>query len=156
MFAASIPNGWAGRSSVRVVLLSSIVAVIVASDARSEGGGVLTVRFTGLEESRGAVLFSVAGSRESFESEVEAPLLAEVPVDAAEESAVFEGLAPGEYAVKVFHDANGNQKLDIGMMGPKEKFGFSNNVMGFMGPPDFDDAKFPFEGSDLTVDIKAR
>jgi uncharacterized protein (DUF2141 family) len=58
--------------------------------------------------------------------------------------------------VKVFHDANSNREIDIGLMGPKEKFGFSNNVMGFMGPPDYDDAKFAFDGGTLVVDIEAR
>jgi uncharacterized protein (DUF2141 family) len=116
----------------------------------------LTIRFSGLEETQGALLFSVASSREMFESDDQAQLSAEVPVEGEAESAVFEGVVPGEYAVKVFHDANGNGELDMGFMGPEEKFGFSNNVMGFMGPPDFDDAKFEFDGSELTVDIEAR
>jgi uncharacterized protein (DUF2141 family) len=138
------------------LLLSAGAILTTAHAARSQQAGVLKIRFSGLEQTGGALLFSVADSREVFESEDRTQLVAEVPVAGAEGIAVFEKLAPGEYAVKVFHDANGNRKLDIGLMGPKEKYGFSNDVMGFMGPPDFDDAKFLFDGSDMTVDIKAR
>lgn len=43
--------------------------------------------------------------------------------------------APGRYAVAAFHDANGNGDLDMGPLGPKEAFGFSNNVRPFLSPP---------------------
>jgi uncharacterized protein (DUF2141 family) len=55
---------------------------------------------------------------------------------------IFTGLRPGEYAIKALHDVNGNGDMDYNMLGlPKEPYGFSNNVMGAFGPPDFDDAK---------------
>jgi uncharacterized protein (DUF2141 family) len=127
-----------------------------AEAARSEAGGVLRIRFSGLEEARGALLVSVADSRESFESDERARLSKSAPVEGAVETIVFRNVAPGEYAVKIFHDANGNQKLDIGWRGPTEKYGFSNDAVGFMGPPDFDDARFSFDGNELTIDIEAR
>ena len=52
-------------------------------------------------------------------------------------------LPSGEYAISVFHDENENQKLDTNFISiPKESFGFSNNVLGLMGPPSFEKAKF--------------
>ena len=54
---------------------------------------------------------------------------------------VFADLAPGEYAVAAFHDADADGKLNTNLLGlPTEGFGFSNGAVGFMGPPDFDEA----------------
>lgn len=125
------------------------------SDAAA-AGGVLTVRFTGVQKKGGEVLFSLADSEAMFKSDREAFRSARVPADSDTAVAVFADLPAGSYAVKVFHDANSNEKLDIGLMGPKEKYGFSNNVFGFMGPPAFEDAKFTFDGGESTIEIEAR
>ena len=50
--------------------------------------------------------------------------------------------SPGRYAVVAFHDANGNGDLDMGPLGPKEAFGFSNNVRPFLAPPPLRSALF--------------
>jgi uncharacterized protein (DUF2141 family) len=48
----------------------------------------------------------------------------------------------GEYAISVYHDVNGNGKLDRNGMGiPNEPYAFSNNAQGNFGPPSFDSAK---------------
>lgn len=45
--------------------------------------------------------------------------------------------------LSVFHDVNGNGKLDSNAMGmPKEPYGFSNNAAGVFGPPKFEKAQF--------------
>jgi uncharacterized protein (DUF2141 family) len=52
-------------------------------------------------------------------------------------------LAPGEYAVAVFADVNGNGKLDTHFIGvPKEPMGVSRDAKGNFGPPKFADAAF--------------
>lgn len=54
---------------------------------------------------------------------------------------VFGNVPPGRYAVKSFADENGNAKLDTNLFGlPTERYGFSNNARGRMGPPGFDAA----------------
>jgi uncharacterized protein (DUF2141 family) len=56
---------------------------------------------------------------------------------------VFTEIPQGVYAVSVFHDENGNGKLDKNFVGiPKEEYGASNNPAKKMGPPAFDEAKF--------------
>lgn len=86
------------------------------------------------------------------------------PVTAAREKAVkgsttvvLKDLPAGEYAYAIFHDANGNGKMDKNMMGiPTEDYAFSNNALGKMGPPTFDDAKFtlPAAGLSAVVSLK--
>ena len=60
----------------------------------------------------------------------------------------IDGMLPhGEYAIAVFVDLNGNGKMDKNFLGiPKEQYGFSNNVMGKMAAPSFEQAKFEVKG----------
>jgi len=49
----------------------------------------------------------------------------------------------GTYAVAIFHDENGNDKLDTNMLGiPKEPVAFSNAKMKMFGPPKFQECAF--------------
>ena len=142
------------RTSLAGLVLCAFAGL--GSPARAEGEGRLTVRFEGLTETGGELMISVANSRAVFENDYDAFLKAAIPVTGPSASVSFEGVAPGVYAVKGFHDTNGNRELDIGWTGPEEKFGFSNDAIGFMSPPDFDDAKFRFDGGDRTIVIRAR
>ena len=50
---------------------------------------------------------------------------------------------PGEYAIAIFHDENGNGKMDKKLFGiPKEPYGFSNNFRPKMSAPKFKDCQF--------------
>jgi len=52
----------------------------------------------------------------------------------------IDSLKGGKYVVHYFHDENKNGKLDLGFFGiPKESYGNSKNVLGFMGPPKYRD-----------------
>jgi uncharacterized protein (DUF2141 family) len=55
----------------------------------------------------------------------------------------FPNIAPGEYAVAVFADLNGNGMLDSNFIGvPNEPVGTSRDAKGRFGPPKFADAVF--------------
>ncbi len=48
-------------------------------------------------------------------------------------------LEKGYYGIKIYVDKNLNEKFDTNFFGlPKEQFGFSNNVIGLVGPPTFE------------------
>lgn len=68
---------------------------------------------------------------------------------------VFEDVPAGDYAVAVIHDENENEDIDMNQYGmPIEGFAFSNDAMGEMGPPDFDQAAFTAEeDTDITVTL---
>lgn len=58
-------------------------------------------------------------------------------------------------AMAVFHDENGNGILDRNALGiPTERYGFSGDVRGLVGPPDFADAAVRL--SDEPIDISIR
>ena len=85
------------------------------------------------------------------------PLAAQVlPMRDGGAQLVFIGLPPGRYAVKSFADENGNGKLNTNLVGlPTERYGFSNDATGRMGPPDFDAAAVPLD-ADRSIAIHLR
>lgn len=55
----------------------------------------------------------------------------------------YDGLEPGDYAIKLYHDVNGNDEMDTNPFGmPTEPFAFSNNARGRFGPATWDKAAF--------------
>jgi uncharacterized protein (DUF2141 family) len=61
------------------------------------------------------------------------------------------GLAPGSYAVSVFHDANANGKLDTFAGIPREGYGFSRNPPFKPRAPRFSEAQIEVGGLSATA-----
>ena len=56
---------------------------------------------------------------------------------------IFNGIDPGEHALAVFHDENGNNDLDTNVFGiPSEGTGASNGERNLFGPPRYSNARF--------------
>ena len=52
-------------------------------------------------------------------------------------------LKKGIYAISLFVDSNDNKVIDKNFLGiPTEQYGFSNDAIGFLGSPSFEDASF--------------
>ncbi len=59
----------------------------------------------------------------------------------------IDGLPDGTYAIALFHDENGNKRLDTNWLGiPKEDVAFSIAKMKTFGPPCFEDCAFTLLG----------
>jgi uncharacterized protein (DUF2141 family) len=59
----------------------------------------------------------------------------------------FTDAPKGDLGIKVFHDVNGNGKLDTNWMGiPTEPYGFGNSAPATFGPPSFEKAAVRFNG----------
>ncbi|QDK83537.1 DUF2141 domain-containing protein [Spirosoma sp. KCTC 42546] len=100
----------------------------------------LTVVIHNVNTRSGKLYVGLGNSKESFTGQSIQQKTIDVPAS-GEITAVFEGLTPGKYAVRLFQDLNGNQKMDFSGQMPAEPFGFSNVAM-MMGPPDFDQSSF--------------
>tara|TARA_B100000700_G_scaffold184046_1_gene202964 strand:- start:5058 stop:5495 length:438 start_codon:yes stop_codon:yes gene_type:complete len=71
-------------------------------------------------------------------------------IDLKESHEFVINLPQGIYAIALFVDSNKNLKIDKNFLGiPKEQFGFSNNAMGKLSAPSFEQAKFTVEGNTL-------
>ena len=64
--------------------------------------------------------------------------------------------APGRYALVMFHDANADGDLNLGPLGPREGYGFSNNVRPFLAQPSLQSTLFSVTGPETLLTIRLR
>ena len=118
---------------------ATLSSVAIAQDA----GSTLSISFTGIEEKEGAIMGAVFNSEDAYNGKGAPVRQIMIPADKVEIATLFEGLAPGTYAIKSFHDVDGDMKMTTNPYGtPIEPFAFSNNAVGNMGPAKWADAKF--------------
>lgn len=126
------------------------------SQVHAPQADVIHVEIAGLRNDKGQVVCALYLSADGFPKKSE-KAIAHLNSKISEDQAIceFSGIAPGTYAVSVFHDENSNGKLDINFMGiPREGVGASNGARGHWGPPKFDAAAFHFSGGRLDLKIK--
>ena len=146
---------------VHPVMLLALVTLVLPllalnGSAPSIPGNVIRVEITGARNDKGQVSCALFAPGSGFPSKAESAV-AHTHSAISNGSAVceFAGLAPGRYAVSVFHDENSNGKMDTNFIGiPKEGVGSSNDAKGRMGPPKFDAAAFQYAGGRLELRIK--
>jgi uncharacterized protein (DUF2141 family) len=108
----------------------------------------LKVEVRGIPSGKGKVLVGVYNKAEGFRDKSFAVASAEASARQGILVLSIANLKPGTYALAVFHDENGNGKLDTNFLGiPTESYGFSNDARGSFGPPDFSDCSFSLQGS---------
>jgi len=116
------------------------------------GTATLHVSLGGVAGQKGTLMGAIC-KQESFLKQCE--YFSVQPALAAHELN-FAGVAPGTYAVMVFHDENNNGKLDQASNGmPLEGYGFSRNARGHWGPPSFEAARFDIKpgANDIALDM---
>ena len=119
------------------------------------GAQTLTVQVNGVQNAKGTVRAALYRGKEGYPTKPEkAAAKTMEPAAAGTVTVVFNGVGPGEYAVAVYHDQNGNGKLDANFMGiPKEPTSASNDAKARMGPPSYEDARFTVSG-DATIRVQ--
>ena len=145
------------RKSILALGLSlAILAAAPASWAADAADGVLVVTFHGLKAGGGAIMASLAAGPEAYDGKAPAAAQGMVQVQGDTVTITFGGLAPGRYAVRAFHDVNGDGKLGTNPFGvPTEPYAFSNNAHAAMGPPPWTAAAFEVKAGQnvQTIDI---
>ena len=138
-------------------LTTLVAALALATAAQSaEPTGELTVTFQNLKAKSGAIMLSLTASEDAYADKAPATAQAMVPASGDTASTTLKGLAPGRYAIKAFHDVNGDGKMGANPFGmPTEPFAFSNNAHGNMGPAKWADASFEVKAgaNTQTIDI---
>ncbi len=144
-------GGWIGR---RAAL--ALAGLMVALSAGEAAANQVTLRIEGLRSDAGLVRIGIFKASESFPS---AGRVAGVEVDAKQGQvvAVIPGLEPGEYAIAIHHDEDGDGEFDTNFIGlPLEGYGFSNDAPVGFGPPDFEDAAIQVAGAETRAALRVR
>lgn len=121
-----------------------------AQDAPAEA---LEIRVEGIRPAGGEIGVAVFSTKKGYPIQIEYALESQwVPIQ-KEQTAItvtFDTLAPGEYAVSLLHDENGNRKLETSVVGfPKEGVGFSSGCKVTLHAPRYKKCKFTFAAGEL-------
>jgi uncharacterized protein (DUF2141 family) len=125
--------------------------------ARDEGATTLRVEVASFRNAKGTLNCRLFTDAASF-PDGEGVRTVRARIDGTQAACVFEGLAPGAYAVAAVHDENGNVRLDRNFLGiPSEGYGVSNNRTYAMASPKWDESRLTMEaGEALVLRIRLR
>jgi uncharacterized protein (DUF2141 family) len=98
----------------------------------------LELRFDKVRNLKGVLHVCLTRNRAHFPDCGKDPQAVKRTIASAAGQVRISDLAPGSYAVSLFHDENRNGKLDTFVGIPREGFGFSRNPVVRFGPPKFD------------------
>lgn len=132
------------------LLLSAAPALAQTADSKV----VLTFE-TGART--GMVMVALYDSASAFDGGSARPVAATaVSASGNRVVATFENLPAGDYAMKAFHDVNGDGEMNTNPFGmPVEPYAFSNNAVGNMGPARWSAAHFAVSGETAqTISIR--
>ena len=140
-----------------VVLFS--IETTYAQDTATEANqaGTITVQLAGFENDQGTVKLCVCRSEDEYTGKAKEFCTASTEIKNKKAQWIFEHMPYGSYSIKVFHDENGNSKLDKDFLGvPTERYGFSNNARGQFGPPPFQRAAFTLSAPQMTITLELK
>jgi uncharacterized protein (DUF2141 family) len=135
--------------------LSFAIACPAAAET-PEANAALDVLVTGFPNDQGNAFLGLYEDQQIYDDPDAKPsTAARLKVRAGRVHWRVEPLAPGGYAVRVYHDANGNERLDRARRGiPREHFGFSNNPPRRRGPALWEDARIELGPGDNQIEIE--
>lgn len=117
--------------------------------------GNIKVIITGLNNNKGKMMIALNNSIENFKNGRKPFVGVIEKIKNRQVIYTFNNVPFGEYAIKCYHDENGNKRLDKNYFGmPTEQYGFSNNARGSFGPPKYDDAKFTLDKNNIVIKIR--
>jgi uncharacterized protein (DUF2141 family) len=154
-FATDLPMFTRSTFTALAACLLTAIAVVNAPHANAQEAGEVSLTFSGIRTPTGALLFGLYDSEAAFKGGQ--PVRGDRLVVEGETAATaIKGLKPGRYAIKVFHDVDGDGRMDMNAFGiPTEPYAASNNAPATMGPPAWADAVFEVttEGATQTIAI---
>ncbi len=118
----------------------------------------IAIEIKGLRNQKGQICLSLFSQPEGFPGNGDRAVATQcIQASDIARAITFENLAPGSYAVSLFHDANSDGKLNTGFLGiPKEGFGFSQNPRIGTSAPRFRDAAFLLTNQGTKIQIQMK
>jgi uncharacterized protein (DUF2141 family) len=118
----------------------------------------LSIQMSGIRSDKGTIRLQVFTSAQNFDKS--SPLLvktyAKSGLSGGQLKLELDGLKPGTYGIAVLDDENNNQKMDYGLVMPKEGFGFSDYYHTGMSRPVFSQFDFQLGQEHKRIEIRMR
>lgn len=128
--------------------MHKLFALLALLGCVSAQAGELTIRFTGITETKGQVRVALYAFEDDY-GKWQAFRSAKTPASKLA-TITFTDLPKGRYVVSAYQDKNDNGELDKALFGiPTEPYGFSRNPFSRLGPPAFDKAALSLEDAPL-------
>lgn len=124
-------------------MLSALVAAILIAAQPASSFGTLDLTIERARNARGVLHLCLSAQPKHFPDCRRDPAAIKRSVPATAKFLQVTGVAPGQYALTLFHDENNNQRLDTMLGIPKEGFGFSRNPVVRFGAPKFSQVNIP-------------
>ena len=145
---------------IRCTVLTALLALGPVqpglADSPPAGLASLDVTVTGIKSGKGVIRLALCPPRAGF-PDCKARIIrsAALPIAGGTAHTVLTDLAPGNYAISVFHDANSNARLDTFAGIPKEGYGFSRNPSFKPRAPKFAEAEITVAGAvSTTIELR--
>jgi uncharacterized protein (DUF2141 family) len=139
-------------SPIRAAALMSASAALALSALPARAAGTLELQVDNVGSADGSLMIALYDKAGDWR---ERPVRSLQQVATSGSVTVtFADLPPGHYAIALYHDRNGNGKLDSNLLGiPREPYGFSGKAPT-MGPANWDQARFEVLDAGARVVVK--
>lgn len=134
-------------------LASTLAAGLMVGTASAASAATVELMVENVKSTEGALMVAVYGSADDFRKKA----VREVKVESISPATKIglTDLPPGDYAIALFQDRNGNAKVDSNLFGiPTEPYGFSNNPKNLMAPPTWDQTRFSVGTETVRVPVR--
>ena len=132
--------------------LAALAALVHLGAAADASAATLVILVQGVRSNQGVIFAGVCAN--GF-GEGDCPYKSREAAAVGTVELRIQNVEPGDYAIAVFQDLNGNGRIDRPFFIPTEPFGFSNDV-GRSGPPRFEAAKVSVREPTTTVVVPLR
>ncbi len=139
------------RTRLSAAAACSVAALLTA--AAPAVAADLTLNVSNIESTDGSMMIAVYDSKKGFDKKSTYRAINR-RVEQAEMRVVLADMPAGEYAVMLFQDLDGNEKLDTNMLGiPKEPWSASLEGRSVFGPPAWSDVNFKIGEQNVSIKI---
>lgn len=129
-----------------------LIATLLGSTSFScLSAATIEFHIEGVKQADGPLMIQLFKGEEAFDAG--SPLVATAVSATSDKTVVtFNNIEVGDYALRFFHDENGNGKMETNFFGlPSEGYGFSNNAKPNFGPVPYSEMAFVVTEQDDVV-----
>ena len=128
---------------------------ILGSQLFAKGQTLIQVEVSGISSKKGEILAALFSTEKGFPNDAsKAFKTAKALPSNGKATLQFNQVPDGKYAIALFHDTNGDGKLNTNILGiPKEGYGVSNNVRNLFSAPSFEESSFRHGKSKTSLSI---